>query len=145
MLLALLEERFQLKLHHTIVQGPVYHLTRSGRTLHLTPPKDNKEYPWVGGVEGGAITSPTCLSGHNAPLSLLAKKIGAALRLPVLDETGLQGSYDFEYRTGEDDSSDAPLEYAITHSLKGIGLNLQLGSGSVDSIAIDSANKPSPN
>jgi uncharacterized protein (TIGR03435 family) len=76
----------------------------------------------------------------------LAERITSWLGHPVEDQTHLQGPFDFEYKTGEDDSQTTQdLASSVITSLKGIGLNLKASQGPLPSLAIDSVQKPSEN
>jgi uncharacterized protein (TIGR03435 family) len=142
MMQSLLIDRFQLKFHRAIRQGPVYLLQKGNKDLKLQTPKDKDSEPWAGGIEGGAISRGTGIAGSNITMPLLAQRLSRYLGRPVIDQTGLQGSYDFEYRTGDDDAN-FDITYAIRSSLQGIGLKLVPSQGSVETIMIDHAEKPS--
>jgi uncharacterized protein (TIGR03435 family) len=143
MLQTLLEERFQLKWHRETKDGPVLELVRAGKELKLQPPKDRDAYPWVGGLDGGGLSGDG-IAGMNISMALLATRLSWYLRRPVVDRTGLEGSFDFryEYAPAEPDSGAIP---AIFPSLKGIGLKLEAARGPVETIVIDAAEKPSAN
>jgi uncharacterized protein (TIGR03435 family) len=144
MLQALLIDRFQLKFHRELRQGSIYTLERGDKPLKLEPPKDKDAYSWAGGIEGGAVTHGTGLAGTNISMSQLAVRLSGFLGRPVLDQTGLQGSFDFKYDTGNEDPDASPTASIFT-SLRAIGLDLKLAKGPVESIIIDSAGKPSAN
>ncbi|MGA8086796.1 MAG: TIGR03435 family protein [Terracidiphilus sp.] len=145
MLQSLLIDRFQLKFHRETKDGVVYKLVTGNSTLTLRAPKDKDEYSWAGGI-GGGVPRSSGLSGLNISMPQLASRISAWLARPVLDETGLPGSYDFEFQTGiEDDDPNADVASSIITSLKGLGLNLKTGKGPVESIVIDRVEKPSEN
>lgn len=145
MLQSLLMDRFHLKFHRETQEGPVYKLTRKNKALKLHAPKDKTAYSWAGGIEGG-LPDISGLRGTNISMPQLAFRISSWLRRPVLDQTGLLESYDFEYRTGsDDDDPNADLVSSILTSLKGIGLNLKPTRGPVDTILVDHIERPSPN
>lgn len=98
MLLGLLHDRFQLKFHVEYKEGPVYYLERGGGEPKLSPPRDSAAFPWVGGIEGGAIYLPTGIAGTNSTIALLADRLSRALERPVIDKTGIQGSFDLRTR-----------------------------------------------
>jgi uncharacterized protein (TIGR03435 family) len=62
----------------------------------------------------------------------------------VQDHTGLAGTYDFEYQTGNDDP-DSDKTVGIIKSMQEIGLKLVQGKGPVETIVIDHAERPSAN
>jgi uncharacterized protein (TIGR03435 family) len=144
MLQALLIDRFQLKFHRELRQGSVYILRRGDKPLKLENPKDKNAYSWAGSIEGGDVTHGTGLAGINISMSQLAVRLSGSLGRPVLDQTGLQGSFDFNYETGNDDSDASPTASIFT-SLRAIGLDLKPAKGPVEFIIIDSVEKPSAN
>ena len=63
---------------------------------------------------------------------------------PVLDQTGLKGSYDFKFEYAPDDPRPDIIS-SIFASVQGIGLKLEAAKGPVETIVIDHAEKPSAN
>jgi uncharacterized protein (TIGR03435 family) len=149
MLLALLIERFQLKFHVESREGPVYLLERGTGDLKLNPPKDPDAFPWVGGLEGGAITWGTGIAGQNVSMPLLAVQLGRYLQRPVIDKTGITGSFDFKFRTNDLDPTvpvmGEDVINSIFASIRGIGLKLVPAKAPIVTIVIDHAEQPSPN
>ncbi len=74
----------------------------------------------------------------------LAMRLSRFLKIPVLDQTGVRGSFDFKYSVGGDDN-DADIQTFLLTSMKGIGLALKRGEGPVETIVIDHAEKLSAN
>lgn len=144
MLQSLLAVRFQLKFHREIKEGTGYILSRGTGQLKLTPPKDKSAFPWAGGISGGWFGGG--IRGENISMPQLAARLSRFLKRPVLDQTGLEGSFDFEYRLGGDDNdNDADIPSFLLMSMKGIGLMLKPGHGTVETIVIDHVEKPSTN
>ncbi len=143
MLQTLLVDRFRLKYHTETKQGPVYLLVRGGKELNLQDPKNKDAYPWAGGLGGGGITGDG-LAGKNESMDDLCKRLMPYLGHPVLNRTGLSGSFDFRYAY---DSGDArpDIVSAILASVQGLGLKLEASQGPVETFAIDSVEKPSGN
>jgi uncharacterized protein (TIGR03435 family) len=145
MLLTLLIDRFQFKFHRETREGSVYLLTKGDKELKLLPPKDKSAYSWAGGIDGG-LPGLSGLRGTNISMPQLAVRMSEWFRRPVLDRTGLVGSYDFEYRTGEDENDrNADWTSSVLISIKGLGLKLTPGKGPVETVVIDSAEQPSLN
>jgi uncharacterized protein (TIGR03435 family) len=149
MLLALLIDRFHLKFHVESKEGPVYLLERGKGELKLNPPKDPSEIPWVGGVEGGAIYLPTGIAGKNVSIPLFAAQLSRYLERPIIDKTGITGSYDFRFKTNDLDPAvpvtrDDVISSILT-SVRGIGLKLTPAKDPIETIVIDRAEPPSPN
>ena len=149
MLLALLIDRFQLRFHVESREGPVYLLERGTGDLKLDSPKDPNGFPWVGGLEGGAITWGTGVTGQNISMPLLAERLSPYFERPVIDKTGVTGSFDFKFRTNDLDPT-VPVTRddvisSIFASIKGIGLKLVPAKAPIATIVIDHAEQPSPN
>ncbi|HEY4379657.1 MAG TPA: TIGR03435 family protein [Acidobacteriaceae bacterium] len=144
MLQSLLMDRFQLKYHRGLKASPTYILERGDKPLSLRAPKDKDAFPWAGGLEGGTISRGSGMAGTNISMSQLATRLSMFLGRPVLDQTGLAGSFDFDFRTGDDDP-DSDVTTGIIASMRGIGLRLRVGRGPLDTITIDHVEKPSPN
>jgi uncharacterized protein (TIGR03435 family) len=142
MLQSLLADRFQLKFHREIKEGTVDILSRGPGQFKLTPPKDKSAFPWAGGISGGWFGGG--IRGENISMPQLAARLSRFLKRPVLDQTGLEGSFDFEYRLGGDDN-DGDIPSFLVMSMKGIGLMLKPGNGPVETIVIDHLEKPSAN
>jgi uncharacterized protein (TIGR03435 family) len=149
MLLALLLDRFHLTFHVASREGPVYLLQRGGGDLKLSSPKDVSAAPWVSGADRQGISRDNGLSGVNISMPLLAAKLSQYLGRPVLDRTGIQGSFDFNFKSrGYDPNTELTLDdlqSTIFTSIRGIGLKLTSAKGPVETIVIDHAEPPSPN
>ena len=147
MLQTLLIERFQLRLHRETKTGSVYLLEKSGKTLRLTPTKYTIDQP-VNGTAGfsGEVEYT---GGHwylfNTSVPQLAKFASDyVLRKPVIDRTGLDGSFDYK-------DPDARIQQEMDFDgtfpifIQALGLKLTLAKGPVETFVIDHAEKPSPN
>jgi uncharacterized protein (TIGR03435 family) len=145
MLQSLLADRFQLRWHVEKRDGPVFLLQRGRNALKLQPPKDKNAYHWAGST-GGGMPDSDGLAGTNISMPELAARMSGWLGRPVLDQTGLTGSYDFKYQYSEDSPDQRPdLPFILRASIQAIGLQLESGRGPVDTIVIESAAKPSAN
>jgi uncharacterized protein (TIGR03435 family) len=129
MLHALLSDRFYLAIHRETVKGPVYILSRGRSNLKLTPPKDKNESPWAGGI-GGGLPDGDGIRGVNISMPELATRLSDWLSRPVTDKSEIQGSFDFEFHSGEGDiNSSTDITDSDLTSIKGIGLNLKSSRG----------------
>jgi uncharacterized protein (TIGR03435 family) len=70
----------------------------------LLHPKDKKAFPWAGGITGGWFGGG--IRGENISMPQMATRLSRFLKRPVLDQTGVRGSFDFEYPVGGDDNDD---------------------------------------
>lgn len=137
MLQTLLEDRFQLKVHRETREASVLGLmvVKGGHKLRPTEKPDEK--PFVSNYQNGAITA---LIGQNAPVSLLTIELARRFKRPVLDQTGLKGSYDFRVEFAADDSaSQGPSIYAALQEQ--LGLKLENTKGPSEVLVIDRVEK----
>jgi uncharacterized protein (TIGR03435 family) len=144
MLQNLLAERFQLKVHVEQSEGRIYELARDNRPLHLSPPKDENAFPWAGSIEGRGVPDGKGLRGRNISMSELAKSLTEWANCPVIDQTGLSGSYDFLVESDSDDTGLALID-GISQSLRELGLELKKNTGTVYKLAVDQVSPPSSN
>jgi uncharacterized protein (TIGR03435 family) len=140
MVQSLLIDRFQLRFHREHKTGPVYLLVRGSGELKLHAPKDKDDSPVAGLASDGLV-------GQNASMTLLAARLSSVLQRPVLDETGLSGSFDFKSGAlGNDPTAEyQDVVASILTSVQGIGLKLKSAKGPVETIVIDHIDRPSPN
>jgi uncharacterized protein (TIGR03435 family) len=143
MVQTLLADRFRLKFHRETKEGSVYALAKGGKATKLQEPKDPNGYPWAGGL-GGGLPSGDGLAGTNISMPQLVKRMSDWLGRPVLDETGLAGSFDFRFEYHSDEPNPDVVSSIIT-SFQGLGLKLESTKGPVETIVIDRAEKPSEN
>lgn len=144
MLLALLVDRFQLKYHRETQEGPVYYLVRTKKKLKLEEPKHPDHVGgWAGDPEGG-IFGGGGIAGDNISMPQFAARLSGYLERPVVDRTGLQGSYDFLVKYDTDDATP-DVTASILVSIQELGLKLESGKGPVETIVIDRAERPSGN
>ncbi|HVP00679.1 MAG TPA: TIGR03435 family protein [Bryobacteraceae bacterium] len=144
MLLALLVDRFQLKYHREMREGPVYFLVRTRKKLKLEEPKHPDHLGgWAGDPEGG-IFHGGGIAGDNISMPQLAARLGGYLERPVVDRTGHQGSYDFLVKY-EPDDANPDVTSSILVSIQQLGLKLEAGKGPVETIVIDRAERPAGN
>ena len=163
MLQALLAERFHLTTHSSTRQSRVYELVvaKSGPKLkdaatdtsdHLLKGEDGK--PLTGFLR--FLKNTSVAQGY--PMSALADFLSqplAGVGRPVLDKTGLTGTYDFTLdwspphpgvRLGAESDSASPEDApSIFTALGEVGLKLQPATDPIDTIVIDHVEKPSAN
>lgn len=147
MLQSLLVERFQLKYHRETRQEQVYLLLKTNKRLMFQPAKDKNDYPWIGGIHGGekgGMITATGVAGINASMPLLATRLSGYMERPVLDQTGLSGSFDFGFESSADEAHP-DLISSILSSVQELGLKLVSAKGPIETIVIDHAEKPQEN
>ena len=142
MLQSLLADRFHLKIQRTTKEGPVYLLVKNGKPLKLTDAKDKDAFPWSGGMSGGGLVGDG-IKGANESMEDLASRLSEYLDHPVLDRTGISGSYDFRVEYSRETHPDiVAMIFAV---LPELGLKLESSKGPVETIVIESVSRPSEN
>jgi uncharacterized protein (TIGR03435 family) len=154
MLRTLIGERFKLTFHREPKELAVYALTiaKNGSKLKAgTTPVDTSQ-DLVGVVFPDHIRLP----GHNASTGQLASFLQrVVLDRPVVDETGLEGRYDFELEWTQDSNqfggevpkppqeADKPDIFAALQ--EELGLRLRASRGTVQTLVIDKVERPTAN
>jgi len=131
----LLHQRFHLVVHTETRSIRGYALVVAKGGPHLTPTKADHFPGYRINVSSGQMR------GANWSMPILAKYLTPAAGFPVVDQTGLTGSYDigFSYQANSDVDSNLP---ALTVALKEeTGLLVKPQMVPVDTIVIDSADK----
>jgi uncharacterized protein (TIGR03435 family) len=169
MMQAILEDRFQLKIHRETRQGPVYELALGKGSPKVKPLQVGSCIPVLVGHP-----SPSLVSGQHycrnmvsprgavdiegGTLSMFAGLLGMALDRPVIDKTGITSYFEIHLKFSADDSPvarrtagdlgaatapDAPgIFQAIQEQL---GLRLVPAKGPMDVLVIDHIERPSEN
>jgi uncharacterized protein (TIGR03435 family) len=154
MVRTLLVDRFNLKFHTEPKEFPVYVLTvaRGGSKLKESAAPDeqpvlvNTVYP------GQKIVLPA----RNATMAQFASMLQrAVLDRPVIDKTNLSAKYDFDLEWTPDDTQfggnlpPVPPENVVKPdlfaALQQLGLRLESSRAPIDTIVIDSVQRPSEN
>jgi uncharacterized protein (TIGR03435 family) len=148
-----LADRFNLKLHKEIKIGPVYVLTIAKSGLKMTPvdPGKDRNIPITSGDNNEQI-------GSRVPMNYLCFWLGQKLQndqRPVIDKTGLTGTFDFRLSfrpqlPPDASSENLPPELANLPSIfdavrDQLGLELTPQKGPVETLVIDHIEKPTEN
>jgi uncharacterized protein (TIGR03435 family) len=131
----LLHQRFHLVVHIEARSIPGYVLIVAKGGPHLTPTKGDHPPGWRINISSGQMR------GVNWSMPQLAKYLTAAASAPVVDQTGIAGSYDigFSYDPKPDDESDlSPLDVALKEAT---GLLLKGQKVLTENIVIDSVDR----
>jgi uncharacterized protein (TIGR03435 family) len=143
MLQTLLEDRFQLKVHRETREASILALTMVKGGHKLTPTEKPDAKPFVSNSRTGPVTESAItniLSGQNAPISLLTTALAGRFKRPVVDQTGLKGSYDFRVEFAADDGApQGPSIYAALQEQ--LGLKLENTKGPSEVLVIDRVEK----
>lgn len=145
MILSLLEERFALRFHHEMRERQVYFLERAKGQIHLEPANDTKRDPRAAFFTFPDGTADGRAMGFNVTTGFLSRELADTLYLgrPVIDRTGLTGSYDFHLEATDPGNHD--VIGSILNSLGRLGLKVEAGRHPVDVIVVDSVSRPTEN
>jgi bla regulator protein BlaR1 len=143
MLRSLLENRFKLTLHHEPKLVPVYKLVvgKSGSKLHESAAE-------------GEPTGALGLNGfvcRNVEMARFASMLSVRMDRPVVDLTGLKGSYDFTLRSNlPAEAEKAALSEWFSSSIftdiqRQLGLQLETDKAPVDYLVVNHVEHPSEN
>jgi uncharacterized protein (TIGR03435 family) len=147
MLQALLKERFKLRLHREVKELPVYVLVGGKKRPTLEIVNDAGEGSLRFSGEG-AIFKRISMPRFAEFLSGLG-----SIQRPVLDQTSLQGVYDFTLSLS-DGQADAtkPIDKkafftwpSIFQDVQELGLKLESSKAPVDLLIVDHMERPSQN
>jgi uncharacterized protein (TIGR03435 family) len=129
MLGTLLADRFQLKFHRETRQLPILRLTLAKNGPKLAPAKpQDSEHRWGTRVDRGLLDM------RGTDLHNLVFWLSLQLNQPIVDETGLTGTYDLKLEWSQDDQGDIPISAAVEAQL---GLRLLAGKGPVEVLVIE--------
>lgn len=145
MLRSMLADRFHLIVNETTSEASGYALVRKGRTAKLTEAKDPKAFPVVGYGRQNDADEPNFLLGENATMLKLAQRLSELLSVPVADETGIQGSFDFKLNYLADASDPNAKGPSLPVALHELGLEIEPQKLPVRRIVVEQIEEPSPN
>jgi uncharacterized protein (TIGR03435 family) len=170
MVQSLLEDRFQLKVHHESRELPVFFLSIAKDGLKMARSEDqtatdpdaagslSKFYdpkkPLPRGVLSASGVQVETVAGSAVPLSKLLPVLSSFGQRPVIDKTDLKGLFDFKFdfapecgiifACGPIDST--PIGSSLSAALEQhLGLRLESAKAPVDVILIESVTHPSEN
>jgi uncharacterized protein (TIGR03435 family) len=139
MVRSLFIDRFKLVAHREMRESSVYLLTvgRGGAKL-----REGGGVRLNGGVQIGALGTPEWPDGWT--MSALADYLSYFAGRPVVDRTGLSGTYGITLDFSREDADhDRPSIFTAVQEQ--LGLKLDSGNAPVEVLVIDSVQKPSAN
>jgi bla regulator protein blaR1 len=149
---SLLADRFRLKVHFETREMPVYTLVVAKGGAKLNPAKNEKapRISTLGNAQGNEMTA----AGVTLEQFVLSPLVtGAAAGLPVMDQTGLRGTFDFTLNwtpdrlavstAAKEVGADGPSFFAAIR--KQLGLLLVRSKAQLEVIVIDHIEQPSSN
>jgi uncharacterized protein (TIGR03435 family) len=143
MLRSLLRDRFNLQVHTESQTMPVYALVVADRRDTLRDAAAETPRDGIGAIQVGDAD----VAGHGVTMHLLAHYLTLEVNRLVLDQTGLDGHYDFTISFGDVKPPDGSPETfgALAYAIKHLGLKLQSKRAPVPVLIIDNAVPPSAN
>ena len=147
MLRAMLADRFKLEIHREMRDAPVYALVpaRGGVKVPAAKAGERTTYRTERRRDADGLTVDHLII-TNGDATYFALMLTQVTRKPVIDRTGLQGSYSFDLpyapQDATGDSSGASLFTALQEQL---GLRLEDTRAPVEVVVIDRAERPSEN
>lgn len=129
MLVSLLAERFGLVTHRETKTVSGYALVKGkdGAKLHASEPSR----------AGQAATFRGRIVGRATDMVVLASMLGRPLGAPVVDSTGLKGTFDFELNFAPPESADSSLPSIFTAVQEQLGLKLESRKVPLQMLVID--------
>jgi uncharacterized protein (TIGR03435 family) len=151
MLRRLLADRFALRTRREQRPMPVYELKKARADGTLGP----KLMPARKDCEGRYCMFQTAgsIKGFNRTMAQLTPLLDAVIQGPVVDRTGLTGTFDFDVTWGDDgDPTKPPSDQTperradlLTALREQLGLTLEATRAPYDVLVIDSMSRPTPN
>jgi uncharacterized protein (TIGR03435 family) len=142
MLQSLLHDRYGFKFHLETKEGEVYILTSGRKPLQLKPPKDPLSDPRAIVMIRQGIADGEA-EGTNTTTDYLALRLGRYLQLPVLNQTGITGAYDYYLPPFDPENHDTVS--AVLSVVDRLGLKIKRGRGPIQTLVIDHVDQPSEN
>lgn len=139
MMQSLLADRFGLRFHVETRTLPVRFLLigpHGPKNITASAPGERYVLPRIV-LDGGGIEA------RAAPMIDLADFLANIFHQPVIDRTGMKGTYDMEVKVGFD-AGHYPIS-ALRDTLKRLGLALVSGKAAVPVMVVDRVKRPSPN
>ena len=129
MLVSLLAERFGLITHRETktVSGYALGTAKGGSKLHAS----------VASSQGKSAILRGRIIGQAAPMVVLASMLGRPLGVPVVDKTGIEGTYDVDLKFAAEDSTDSSLPSIFTAVQEQLGLKLESQKVPLKMLVID--------
>ena len=139
---SLLADRYHFKFHTTSKDFPGYALLLAKNGPKLTP--------HTGEEDGNHMNShgdsrKIDMTSVNVSMAGLADYVGRQLNQPVVDRTGIKGTFDFKLEWAKDDTGEASAPLIFTALQEQLGLRLESQKVPMEVIVVDSVDKPSEN
>ena len=145
MLQTLLADRFQLKFHRESKELPVFVISLGKNPPKLSPAKDDETHFLQVTPQNGADGKSRAFHvvATRFTLTQLTDTFARQLGRVIVDETGLDGYFDFSMDLTPDESRPSPLDPSLLISAmrEQLGLTLKTRTAPVEFLVIDGAEK----
>ena len=148
----LLAERLGLKTHFETRNSSIYDLVvaKGGVKMQLVPPPPASETPATpppANVQAHGSQHGLEFVGSNATIRAIAAPLSSMVEEPVVDKTGLTGTYNYTLQFGREWSEHDPDSWPsiFTAVQEQLGLKLEAVHESVPNLVIDHITKPTEN
>lgn len=145
MVQALLEDRFQLRMHRESRKMGVLVMATGKGPVKLLPPMEGEAQSIRATPRQDPDQKSTSwrVVATRFPIAQLIDTLAGQLGRVIVNETGLNGEYDFTLELTPDDSQPSPMDASllITAMRQQLGLTFESRNASVDFVVIDSAQK----
>jgi uncharacterized protein (TIGR03435 family) len=153
----LLAERLELKTHFETRNSSIYNLVvaKGGIKMQVAksppPPADGEAPPPPppppANVQTHASQHGLEFAGSSSPMRAITGALSSMVEAPVVDKTGLTGSYNYTLQFGRDWSAHDPESWPsiFTAVQEQLGLKLEAVHESVPNLVIDHMTKPTEN
>ena len=152
---ALLADRMGVKTHLETRNSSIYNLVlaRGGVKMQLVPPPPppaNGEAPAPpppANVQAHGSQHGLEFIGSNSPVRAISGALSSMVEAPVVDKTGLTGSYNYTLQFGRDWSANDPESWPsiFTAVQEQLGLKLESLHESLPNLVVDHMTKPTEN
>jgi uncharacterized protein (TIGR03435 family) len=152
---ALLAERFDLKTHMETRNSAIYNLVLAKGGVKMQPvpppppPAPGEAPPPFPPADVKAHGSQHGLEfvGSNAPIRAISGALSSMVEAPVVDKTGLTGTYNYTLQFGREWSANDPDSWPsiFTAVQEQLGLKLESVHESVPNLIVDHITKPTEN
>ena len=133
MLMALLADRFGLVTHRETRTVSGYALVKGKERPKLRASESSRA--------GQAATFRGRIVGRATEMVVLASMLGRPLGAPVVDKTGIKGTYDFELNFAPVESPDSSLPSIFTAIKEQLGLKLESQKVPLQMLVIDNCQR----
>lgn len=147
MMQQLLSERFHLKMHAAKreLSGYGMFVGKTGVKLHAVA-MDSLTQGQKSGEPSQNFTAPGHLQGRGLNPTGIADLLSVVEHAPVVDRTGLSGTFNIELTYAAESSTDSGLPFFFTALEEQLGLKLKPEKVTVDTLVIDHVDDiPTPN